>query len=147
RSFRSCISIDGWLGIGLAETTGLISAVLRGFVLSVPQKLITACLVFAGILSSVASDACYIFLPVVGAAIFAGLGRHPLAGLAAAFAGVSGGFSANFFLSATDPMLGEMTIDAAKIIDPTYAGGMNVAMNYYFIAASVLLLTIVGAWV
>src|SRR5699024_8869829 len=66
---------------------------------------------------------------------------------AAAFAGVSGGFSANFFLSATDPMLGEMTIDAAKIIDPTYAAGMNVAMNYYFIAASVLLLTIVGAWV
>src|SRR5690625_4211720 len=135
------------LGIGLAETTGLISAVLRGFVLSVPQKLITAGLVFAGIMSSVASDAGYIVLAALGAAIFAGLGRHPLAGLAAAFAGVSGGFSANFFLSATDPMLGEMTIDAAKIIDPTYAGGMNVAMNYYFIAASVLLLTIVGAWV
>src|SRR5699024_6595719 len=81
------------LGIGLAETTGLISAVLRGFVLSVPQKLITAGLVFAGIMSSVASDAGYIVLPALGAAIFAGLGRHPLAGLAAAFAGVSGGFS------------------------------------------------------
>src|SRR5699024_727124 len=127
--------------------TGLISAVLRGFVLLVPQKLITAGLVFAGIMSSVASDAGYIGLQALGAAIFAALYRHPLAGLAAAFAWVSGGFSANFFLSATDPMLGEMTIDAAKIIDPTYAGGMNVAMNYYFIAASVLLLTIVGAWV
>src|SRR5699024_10378849 len=100
------------LGIGLAETIGFISDVVRG-------------LVFAGIMSSVASDAGYIVLPALGAAIFAGLGRHPLAGLAAAFAGVSGGFSANFFLSATDPMLGEMTIDAAKIIDPTYAGGMN----------------------
>src|SRR5699024_5436520 len=63
------------LGIGLAETTGLISAVLRGFVLSVPQKLITAGLVFAGIMSSVASDAGYIVLPALGAAIFAGLGR------------------------------------------------------------------------
>src|SRR5699024_4084887 len=108
-----------------------------------PQKLITAGLVFAGIMSSVASDAGYIVLPALGAAIFAGLGRHPLAGLAAAFAGVSGGFSANFFLSATDPMLGEITIDAAKIIDPTYAGGMNVEMNYYFIAASVFLLIII----
>src|SRR5699024_12561695 len=98
-------------------------------------------------MSSVASDAGYIVLPVLGSAIIAVLGRHPLAGLAAAFDGVSGGFSANFLLSATDPMLGEMTIDAAKIIDPTYAGVMNVAMNYYFIAASVLLLTIVGAWV
>src|SRR5699024_5467549 len=121
--------------------------VLRGFVLSVPQKLITAGLVFAGIMSSVASDAGYIVLPALGAAIFAGLGRHPLAGLAAAFAGVSGGFSATFFRSATDPRLGEMTIDAAKIIDPTNARGMNVAINYYFFAASVLLLTFVAEWV
>lgn len=135
------------LGIGLAETTGLISAVLRAFVLSVPKRLITAGLVFAGVMSSVASDAGYIVLPALGAAIFAGLGRHPLAGLAAAFAGVSGGFSANLLLSATDPMLGGMTIEAAKIIDPAYAEGMNYGMNYYFIAASVFLLTFVGAWV
>src|SRR5688500_15302878 len=135
------------LGIGLAETTGLISAVLRGFVLSVPQKLITAGLVFAGIMSSVASDAGYIVLPALGAAIFAGLGRHPLAGLAAAFAGVSGGFSANFFLSGTDAMLGELTTDAAAMIDSTYAEGMNIAMNYWFIIVSVFLLTVVGAWV
>src|SRR5690625_6439064 len=111
----SCISNDAWLGIGLAETTGLISAVLRGFVLSVPQKLITAGLVFAGIMSSVASDAGYIVLPALGAAIFAGLGRHPLAGLSAAFAVVSGGFSANFFLSATEQLHCEMMIYASKI--------------------------------
>ncbi|HLR79289.1 MAG TPA: AbgT family transporter [Bacillota bacterium] len=135
------------LGIGIAERTGLISALLRGFVLSVPNKLITAGLVFAGIMSSVASDAGYVVLPPLGAVIFAALGRHPLAGLAAAFAGVSGGFSANLFLSATDPMLGEMTIDAAAIIDPTYAETMNVAMNYYFLAVSVFVLTFVGAWV
>lgn len=135
------------LGIGVAERSGLISAVLRGFVLSVPKRLITLGLVFAGVMSSVASDAGYVVLPPLGAVIFAALGRHPLAGIAAAFAGVSGGFSANLFLSGTDAMLGEMTIDAARIIDPAYADGMNIAMNWWFIAASVFLLTFVGAWV
>lgn len=135
------------LGIGLAERTGLISAVLRGFVLSVPKRLITLGLVLAGVMSSVASDAGYVVLPPLGAVIFAALGRHPLAGLAAAFAGVSAGFSANLFLSGTDALLGELTIDAAAIIDPTYAESMNIAMNWWFIAASVFLLTFVGAWV
>lgn len=135
------------LGIGLAEGTGLISAMLRGFVLSVPKRLITLGLVFAGVMSSVASDAGYVVLPPLGAVIFVAIGRHPLAGLAAAFAGVSGGFSANLFLSGTDALLGELTIEAAKIIDPAYAEGMNIAMNYYFIAISVIVLTFVGAWV
>ncbi|MCA0983469.1 AbgT family transporter [Halobacillus yeomjeoni] len=135
------------IGIGLAERTGLISACLRGFVLSVPRQLITYGLVFAGVMSSVASDAGYVVLPPLGAVIFAALGRHPLAGLAAAFAGVSAGFSANLFLSATDPLLGELTINAAAIIDPAYADGMNIAMNYYFIFVSVFLLTIVGGLV
>jgi len=135
------------LGIGLAERSGLISALLRGFVLSVPDRLITIGLVFAGVMSSVASDAGYVVLPPLGAVIFAALGRHPLAGLAAAFAGVSAGFSANLFLSGTDALLGELTIDAAAIIDPTYAESMNIAMNWWFIAISVFLLTFVGAWV
>lgn len=135
------------LGIGVAERTGLISALLRGFVLSVPKRFITAGLVFAGIMSSVASDAGYVVLPPLGALIFVALGRHPLAGLAAAFAGVSAGFSANLFLSATDALLGELTIAAASIIDPAYAEGMNIAMNYYFIIVSVFILTFIGAWV
>lgn len=135
------------LGIGIAETTGLISAILRGFVLFIPKQLITAGLVFAGIMSSVASDAGYVVLPPLGAVIFAGLGRHPLAGLAAAFAGVSGGFSANLIITSLDPLLAGMTIDAATIIDPAYAESMNVAMNLYFIIASVFLLTIVGSLV
>jgi len=133
------------LGIGIAESTGLISAILRGFVLFIPKSLITAGLVFAGIMSSVASDAGYVVLPPLGAVIFAGLGRHPLAGLAAAFAGVSGGFSANLVLTSLDPLLAGMTIDAATIIDPAYADTMNVAMNLYFIMASVVILTVVGA--
>ncbi|PTM56823.1 AbgT family transporter [Desmospora activa] len=135
------------IGIGLAERTGLISALLRGFVTSVPNRLITLGLVFAGIMSSVASDAGYVVLPPLGAVIFAAMGRHPLAGLAAAFAGVSAGFSANLFLSATDPMLGSLTQEAAATLDPAYAETINFAMNYYFIAASVFFLTIVGTFV
>ena len=135
------------LGIGVAERTGLISALLRGFVLSVPKRFITMGLVFAGIMSSVASDAGYVVLPPLGAMIFAALGRHPLAGLAAAFAGVSGGFSANLLLSGTDVLLGELTIAGAAIIDPAYAETMNIAMNWFFIAASVFVLTFIGAWV
>src|SRR5699024_240467 len=135
------------LGIGVAEHSGLISAILRGFVLSVPKSLITLGLVFAGVMSSVASDAGYVVLPPLGAVIFAAIGRHPLAGLTAAFSGVSAGFSANLLLSGTDAMLGEMTIDAAAILDPAYADQMNIAMNWWFIAASVFLLTLVGAWV
>ncbi|MET3683287.1 aminobenzoyl-glutamate transport protein [Alkalibacillus flavidus] len=135
------------LGIGVAERSGLISAALRGFVMSVPNFLITGGLVFAGIMSSVASDAGYVVLPPLGALIFAALGRHPLAGLAAAFAGVSAGFSANLFLSGTDVMLAEITTDAASIISPEYAETMNVAMNYWFIIVSVFLLTFVGWFV
>ncbi len=135
------------LGIGVAERTGLISALLRGFVLSVPTRFITIGLVFAGVMSSVASDAGYVVLPPLGALIFAALGRHPLAGLAAAFAGVSAGFSANLLLSGTDVLLGELTIAAAATMDSSYAETMNIAMNWFFIAASVFLLTAVGTWV
>ena len=135
------------LGIGVAERSGLIGAALKGFVLAIPKNLITAGLVFAGVMSSVASDAGYVVLPPLGALIYLALGRHPLAGLAAAFAGVSGGFSANLLLSGTDVMLAELTSAAATVIDPAYADSINVAMNWYFIAASVFLLTLVGWFV
>ncbi|GAB94526.1 aminobenzoyl-glutamate transport protein [Kineosphaera limosa] len=132
------------IGIGIAEHTGLISAALRGFVLAVPRTLITFGIVFAAIMSSVASDAGYVVLPPLAAMIYAAMGRHPLAGLATAFAGVSAGFSANLLLSGTDVLLGELTIQAAQTIDPAYAEQMNLAMNYYFIIASTFFLAIVG---
>ncbi len=135
------------LGIGIAERSGLISAALRGLVTSVPRQLITAALVFAGVMSSMASDAGYVVLTPLGAVLFAGMGRHPLAGLAAAFAGVSGGYSANLLLTSLDPLLGGMTQDAASMINPEYAAQMNYAMNYYFMIASVFLITIVGTFV
>ncbi|MCM3574593.1 MULTISPECIES: AbgT family transporter [Mesobacillus] len=135
------------LGIGIAERTGLISAALRGLVTSVPKQLLTAALVFGGVMSSMAADAGYVVLTPLGAVLFAGLGRHPLAGLAAAFAGVSGGFSANLLLTSLDPLLGGLTKDAAAIFDPAYAENINYAMNYYFMVVSVFLITIIGTFV
>src|SRR5699024_4839145 len=134
------------LGIGVAEHSGVSSATLRGMVLSVPKRLMRLGRVFAEVVSTVAAERGCVVLPPLGAVIVAALGRHPLAGVAAAFAGVSGGFSANLFLSGTDAMLGELTTDAAAMIDSTYAEGMNIAMNYWFIIVSVFLLTFVGAW-
>ncbi|KMK76378.1 AbgT family transporter [Alkalihalobacillus pseudalcaliphilus] len=135
------------LGIGVAERSGLISAALRGLVTSVPKRLITATLVFAGIMSSLAADAGYIVLPPLGALLFIAIGRHPLAGMAAAFAGVSGGFAANIFITASDPMLGELTRQAAATFDPAYAANINIAMNWYFLIASVFVITLAGTYV
>ncbi|ALX50226.1 AbgT family transporter [Lentibacillus amyloliquefaciens] len=135
------------LGIGLAEQTGLVHASLKGTVFSVPSKLLTAALVFAGAMSSIAVNAGYVVLPPLGAALFLGLGRHPLAGLTAAFAGVSGGFGANLFLTSTDAILAELTADAAATIDEAYAETIAVSMNWFFAAASIVLVTVVGTWV
>jgi aminobenzoyl-glutamate transport protein len=133
------------LGIGVAERTGLISVALRLLVQSVPRSAITAALVFAGIMSSMAADAGYVVLTPLGGVLFAGLGRHPLAGLAAAFAGVSGGYSANLLLTGLDPMLAGLTQEAARTLDPSYT--VNATANYYFMVVSTVLITSVGTLV
>lgn len=131
------------LGIGVAERVGLIGAALGRFVERVPRALLPAAVVFAGIMSSVASDAGYVVLVPLGAAVFAAAGRHPIAGLAAAFAGVSGGFGANLLISSLDPLLAGITQTAAQIIDPAYT--VEATANYYLMAAIVPLFTIIGA--
>jgi len=133
------------IGIGVAERSGLIKTMLKMMVSSVPGSLISAALVFAGVMSSMAADAGYVVLTPLGAVLFAGLGRHPLAGLAAAFAGVSGGFSANLLLTSLDPLLAGFTESAAQIYDPAYT--VAPTANYYFMIASVLLVTLVGWFV
>ena len=130
------------LGIGVAERSGLVAMGLRIFVQSVPKQAITAALVFAGVMSSMVADAGYVVLTPLGAVLFAGLGRHPLVGLAAAFAGVSGGFSANLFITGLDPLLAGITQEAARAVDPAYT--VNATANYYFMVASTFLITIVG---
>lgn len=133
------------LGIGVAERSGMIAVALKVFISKVPRYLVTFSLVVAGMLSSVAADAGYVVLIPLGAAIFAGMGRHPLAGLAAAFAGVSGGFSANLIPTSLDPLIASFSQPAAQIIDPDYT--VNPLSNYYLMAASVPLIGLAGAWV
>lgn len=133
------------LGIGVAEHTGMIAVALKVFVSKVPKYLITFSIVVAGMISSVAADAGYVVLIPMGAAIFMGMGRHPLAGIAAAFAGVSGGFGANFLPTGLDPMIAAFTEPAAQLIDPNYT--VNPLSNYYLMAASVPLVGIAGTWV
>src|SRR5690606_33210685 len=133
------------LGIGVAEYSGMISVGLRLFVSKVPDSIITFSIVVAGMVSSVAADAGYVVLIPLGGAIFMGMGRHPLAGIGAAFAGVSGGFGANFLPTGLDPMIAAFTEPAAQIIDPEYT--VNPLSNYYLMAASVPLIGLVGTWV
>jgi len=133
------------LGIGVAERSGLISAALRGLVAAVPRPLLPAAIVFAGVNASLAADAGFVVLLPVGAMIFAGAGRHPLAGLAAAFAGTAGGFSANLLVTSLDPLLGGLTQAAARLVDPDYV--VEATANWWFMIASTFLLTILGTWV
>lgn len=133
------------LGVGVAERTGFLAAALRGLVAGVPPQMITASLVFAGIMSSLAVDAGYVVLIPLGAAIFAGAGRHPVAGLAAGFAGVAGGFSANLVLTPLDPLLAGLTQEAARLVADTYT--VDVTANYYLMIALVPAFVLAGTWV
>ncbi len=133
------------VGIGLAEGTGLFNIMIRALVLGAPTKMITAAVVLAGIISGLAVEAGYVILIPLGAMIFHGIGRHPMAGLAAAFCGVSGGFGANFVVGSIDPILAGISTSAAQMIIPDMV--VNPAVNYYFMIASSFVVLFVGVWV
>ncbi len=133
------------LGVGVAERSGLLSAAIRGLVLAAPRQLITMVIVFAGVISNTASEMGYVVLVPLAAVIFHSMGRHPLAGLAAAFAGVSGGYSANLLIGTVDPLLAGITQEAARFLDPEYE--VHPAVNWYFMIGSTFLVTALGTWV
>ena len=133
------------LGVGVAEWTGLISSSLKKLLSNVPAWLLTAMVVFAGIISNIASDAGYVVVVPLGAIMFAAAGRHPIAGLAAAFAGVSAGFSANLIFGPTDALLAGITNDALSSANIGYE--VETTGNWYFIFVSTFVLTGVGAFV
>ncbi|MGY0504988.1 AbgT family transporter [Luteimonas sp. e5] len=131
------------LGLGVAEHTGFINAGLRAMLQVTPKMLLTPALIGVGILSHVAVDAGYVLVIPLGAVIFHAAGRHPLAGIAAAFAGVSGGFSATMFVpSSLDPLLAGLTQVSAQLIDPEVV--VNPLNNFYFTSASTVLIILVG---
>ena len=133
------------LGVGVAEKSGLLSAAVRSLVLGAPPKLVTVAIVFAGIISNTASEVGYVVLIPLGGAIYYALGRHPLAGMAAAFAGVSGGYSANLLIGTIDPLRAGITEEAAQLIDPDYT--VLATANWYFMVASTFLITAIGSLV
>lgn len=132
------------LGIGVAEHTGFINAGLRGLLAVTSQRLLTPMLIAVGIVSHTAVDAGYVLVIPLGGVLFYAAGRHPLAGIAAAFAGVSGGFSANFVPSTLDPMLSGISQAGGQILDASLA--VNPLNNYFFTAVSSLLIIGLGWW-
>jgi len=130
------------LGVGVAEKTGFINTGLRLILGFTPRSLLTPMLILAAIVSHTAADAGYVLVIPLGGVIFYAAGRHPLAGIAAAFAGVSGGFSANFIPSGIDPLLQGFTQSAAQILDPEVL--VNPLCNLAFTAVSSVLVIAVG---
>jgi aminobenzoyl-glutamate transport protein len=130
------------LGIGLAEKTGFIGALLKATLLAVPPALLTPTIVFVGVMSSMGLDAGYVVLPPVAAALYQSLGRSPLVGIAAVFAGVSAGFGANLLPTSLDPLLARFTAASAQLLDPGYA--VAATCNWWFMIVSTALLTAVG---
>ncbi|MEM1185550.1 MAG: AbgT family transporter [Planctomycetota bacterium] len=132
----------GILGIGVAERTGLIAALLKTFMLVVPRNLLTPTMVFLGIMSSIGSDAGYIVLPPLAAAIYLAAGRSPLAGIAAVFAGVSAGFNANLLITTLEPIMANFTANGAQVIDSDRQ--VVPTASWWFMAVSTFLITGVG---
>lgn len=130
------------LGIGVAEHSGFITTAIRALLNVTAKWALTPVVILVGIISHSAVDAGYVLVIPLGGVIFYAAGRHPLAGIAAAFAGVSGGFSANFVPSSLDPLLQGLTLEGARLLDPDIA--VNTLNNYFFTTASSVLIVSIG---
>ena len=135
------VIIVAMVGVGVAEESGLIATLVRKIVEIAPRSIFTFIIVMLGVVSSIAADAGYLVLVPLGAAAFHSLGRHPLAGLAAAFSGVAAVFLVNLFVTPTDALLAEMTNDAIRMVDP--AREVTLVGNLYFMIVSSILMALV----
>lgn len=126
-------------GAAVAERTGLFDSAIRGALLNAPKALLTPIVVIVGMMSHHASDAAYVVVIPLAAVVFAAAGRHPLAGLAAGFAAVSGGYAGNLFPGSQDALILGITEPAARLIDPAYS--VNIAGNWFFIIGVVVVFT------
>lgn len=135
------VTFVAMMGVGVAEKAGMMGALIRKLVAVAPAALLAFFLIFVGVLSSVASDAGYLILIPLAAAAFASVGRHPLAGLAAAYAGVACIFSVNILITPVDSMLTEITNEA---IGQSGAEHLTVTANFYFSIVSSILMALVA---
>lgn len=139
------IVLVAMFGVGVAEHAGFINAGLKSMLSVTPKVLLTPMLILVAIVSHTATDAGYVLVIPLGGVIFYAAGRHPLSGIAAAFAGVSGGFSANFVPSGIDPLLQGFTQSAAQIINPKIE--LNPLNNWFFTSASTFLIIAIGWYI
>ncbi|TVT29247.1 AbgT family transporter [Salinicoccus cyprini] len=130
------------LGIGVAEKTGLLSTAIKKSILKAPKSVVTYAIILVGISGNLASDAAFVIIPPLAAMVFYTIGRHPLAGLSAGFAGTGAGFTANLIITGTDATLAGITSEAAAMINDTVA--VTPVDNYYFMLTSVLFIAIAG---
>lgn len=135
------------LGIGVAEHTGMLFAMMRNAILSIKASpfVLTYVIFFIGICSNIASDAAYAIMPPLCGMIFLVLGRHPLAGVAMGFAAAAAGFTANIMVAGTDALMAGISTEAMKAILPGYV--VPVTANYFFMVASTFIMSLVGAFV
>ncbi|WP_444684486.1 AbgT family transporter [Alkalicoccus luteus] len=132
-------------GIGLAQKVGLIETFMKRTILNAPAKLVTYVIIGTGVMGNLASDAAFVIIPPLAAMVFYSLGRHPLAGMAAGFAGVGAGFTANVLITGTDALLSGISTEVAQTVNEDLV--VTVVDNYFFMAFSVLMLMIVGTWI
>lgn len=133
------------MGIGVAEKFGVFGVGMRAVASVVPSRLLTPTVIFLGLLSHLASDSGYVVLPALAGTLYAMFGRPAIAGIAAAFAGVAGGFAANVALSPTDALIAPITQEGVKVLNPDYA--VQPTCNMYFMMVSSVMLPLVGWWV
>ncbi len=133
------------IGVAVAEKSGFLAAVLRAALIYVPRALLAPATLLVGVCSSLASDAGFVVLPPLAAAIYRSLGRPAALGIATVTAGIAGGYGANLFLTSLDPLLAGLSEQAARLVDPGYV--VSAACNWYFLIGSSVLLTGVGWWV
>jgi aminobenzoyl-glutamate transport protein len=129
------------IGVGVAEEAGLMAALIRRLVSVAPGGFLTFAIVLVGGISSVATDAGYLILIPLGAAAFLSVGRHPLAGVAAAYAGVSAAFSVNILIAPIDALVTEMTNESISLVDPSKT--ITITSNLYFSIVSTIVMALV----
>lgn len=132
------------LGAGVAERTGLLPALMRRLVGASPRRLLAPAVMLVGLLSNHASDAGFIVLPPLAGAAFAAAGRHPVAGIACAYAAVIGAFAGNPTPGQFEALILGLSEPAAKLIDPTWTA--NLVGNWAFTATLGTGFLLVGWW-
>ncbi|MCC6315252.1 MAG: AbgT family transporter [Thermomicrobiales bacterium] len=133
------------IGVGVAEQVGMMGALIRKMVAVTPGAWLTFVIILVGGLSSIATDAGYLILIPLGAAAFLSVGRHPVAGVAAAYAGVSASFAVNILIAPLDALLTEMTNEAIALVDPN--SSITITANWYFSTVSLLVMAVVMTFV